>query len=231
VKTKSIVGFEALLRWHHPERGLVSPAEFIPLAEEIGVIVPLGDWVIRQACKDAVLWPEHIKVAVNLSPAQFKGKKVLDAVVTALAVSGLAPKRLELEITEGVLMTAHEGTLDVLHRLRAFGVKIAMDDFGTGYSSLSYLRSFPFDKIKIDSSFIRNVNDEDSSLAIIRAVTGLSASLGMATTAEGVETQEQFERVSAEGCGEVQGFLFSKAVPAGDLRALMDKLDRAKVAA
>jgi diguanylate cyclase (GGDEF)-like protein len=231
VRTKSIVGFEALLRWHHPERGLIPPAEFIPLAEEIGIIVPLGEWVLRQACKDAALWPNDIKVAVNLSPAQFKGKKVLDAVITALASSGLSAKRLELEITEGVLMTAHEGTLEVLHQLRAFGVKIAMDDFGTGYSSLSYLRSFPFDKIKIDSSFIRNVNDEESSLAIIRAVTGLSASLGMATTAEGVETQEQFDRVSAEGCGEVQGFFFSKAVPVGELRDLMDKLDREKAAA
>ena len=231
VASSAIVGFEALVRWHHPTRGLVMPGEFIPLAEEIGLIVPLGEWVLRQACIEATSWPDDIKVAVNLSPAQFKTRKVLETVIAALAASKLSSRRLELEITEGVLLVDHEATLAVLHQLRGLGVKIAMDDFGTGYSSLSYLRSFPFDKIKIDSSFIRNIDDDESSLAIIRAVTGLSTSLGMATTAEGVETREQLDRVSAEGCAEVQGFLFSKAVPASELGDLLAKYHAKQAAA
>ncbi len=221
-----VTSFEALLRWRHAERGMISPADFIPLAEEIGLIVPLGEWVLRQACLDAASWPDSIKVAVNLSPAQFKSKRLLESVITALAMSKLPANRLELEITEGVLLDDHDTTLAILHQLRSFGVRIAMDDFGTGYSSLSYLRSFPFDKIKIDSSFIRNISDEESSVAIIRAVTGLSASLGMLTTAEGVETEEQLNRVRAEGCTEVQGFLFSAARPSGEVAALIASLKK-----
>ncbi len=221
VQANEITGFEALLRWHHPQRGTVSPAEFIPLAEEIGLIVPLGEWVLRQACHDAIGWPGDLKVAVNLSPAQFKGKKILETVVMALAVSCLPAARLELEITEGVLLVEHEATVAILHQLRSLGVRIAMDDFGTGYSSLSYLRSFPFDKIKIDGSFIRNISSQESSLAIIRAVTGLSTSLGMATTAEGVETEEQLECVRSEGCTEIQGYLISKPRPAPEVASIL----------
>jgi diguanylate cyclase (GGDEF)-like protein len=221
LNSNTIISFEALLRWHHPERGIISPADFIPLAEEIGIIVPLGEWVLRQACCDAVKWPDKISVSINLSPIQFKNKKVLQAVIGALAASGLSPRRLELEITESVLLVGSESTLSALHELRDLGVRIAMDDFGTGYSSLSYLRSFPFDKVKIDSSFVQHAEKENSSLAIIRAVTGLSTSLGMTTTAEGVETPDQLERVRREGCNEVQGFLISQPRPATDLGELL----------
>jgi diguanylate cyclase (GGDEF)-like protein len=232
LKCNQVSSFEALLRWRHPERGLVSPVEFVPVAEEIGLITPLGEWVLRKACQDAVCWPDDIKVSVNLSPVQFRNSRLLQAVMTALALSKLAPQRLELEITEGVLLVETESTLALLHQLRALGVKIAMDDFGTGYSSLSYLRRFPFDRIKIDGSFIRNISHDDSSLAIVRAVTGLSTSLGMSTTAEGVETKEQLARVRAEGCNEIQGFLFSKPVPAGEIAALLPMVcDKARVAA
>ncbi len=213
LQDNEVTGFEALLRWQHPQRGMIAPTELIPLAEEIGLIVPLGEWVLRQACRDAVTWPDHIRVAVNVSPAQFRSKKLYDAVITALAISKFAPQRLELEITEGVLLVETEATLDLLHQLRALGVRIAMDDFGTGYSSLSYLRSFPFDKIKIDSSFIRNIDDEKGSLAIIRAVTGLGASMGMATTAEGVETPEQLDRVRAEGAPRCRAFCSARRGP------------------
>ena len=220
--TNEITTLEALLRWHHPTRGLVPPIEFIPLAEEIGLIVPIGEWVLRRACLAAMSWPgNNIRVAVNLSPVQFKSKRLLESVVNALAVSKLPANRLELEITEGVLLMEHASTLATLHQLRALGARIAMDDFGTGYSSLSYLRSFPFDKIKIDRSFISNITTEQNSVAIVRAVTGLSASLGMATTAEGVETREQLDRVRAEGCTEVQGFLLSAAKPADEILAIL----------
>ena len=221
--TNEITTLEALLRWHHPTRGLVPPIEFIPLAEEIGLIVPIGEWVLRRACLAAMSWPgNNIRVAVNLSPVQFKSKRLLESVVNALAVSKLPANRLELEITEGVLLMEHASTLATLHQLRALGARIAMDDFGTGYSSLSYLHSFPFDKIKIDRSFISNITTEQNSVAIVRAVTGLSASLGMATTAEGVETREQLDRVRAEGCTEVQGFLLSAAKPAGEILAILE---------
>jgi EAL domain-containing protein (putative c-di-GMP-specific phosphodiesterase class I) len=192
----------------------VSPLDFIPLAEETGLIVPIGEWVLREACAKATNWPEHITVAINLSPAQFKNKNLVATVVSALSASGLSPRRLALEITESVLLQDSETTLGMLYALRDLGVSISMDDFGTGYSSLSYLRKFPFDKIKIDRSFIRDLADHNESLAIIRAVTGLGSSLGIATTAEGVETVEQLERLKAEGCTEVQGFLFGKPQPA-----------------
>ena len=218
--TNTIDGFEALLRWHHPERGLVMPLEFIPLAEETGLILPLGEWVLKRACKEAMNWPSPVKVAVNLSPAQFRSAQLLQSVIAALAASKLPASRLELEITELVLLAENESTLATLHRLRSIGVRISMDDFGTGYSSLSYLQSFPFDKIKIDRRFITDVNTDASSLAIIRAVTGLSASLGITTTAEGVETREQFDRVKAEGCTQVQGFLTGRPMPLADAIAL-----------
>jgi EAL domain-containing protein (putative c-di-GMP-specific phosphodiesterase class I) len=220
VKTETVTGFEALLRWNHPTRGIVLPDEFIPLAEETWLILPLGEWVIRQACSDAAAWPEDIRVAVNLSPLQFRNRSLVNLVVNALAAAGLAPGRLELEITESVLLNDNETTLAALNQLRLFGVRISMDDFGTGYSSLSYLRSFPFDKIKIDRSFIRELSTKHDSLAIIRAVAGLGQSLGMTTTAEGVETREQFERLKHEGCTEVQGFLFGAPRPLGKIEKL-----------
>jgi diguanylate cyclase (GGDEF)-like protein len=212
---------EALLRWHHPERGMVSPVEFIPVAEEIGLIVALGERTIRWACRDAAQWPDDVCVAVNLSPTQLASKSLLPTVLSALASSGLSPQRLELEITEAVLMQNSEVTLRTLHQLRALGIKISMDDFGTGYSSLSYLRSFPFDKIKIDRCFIKGLGDGSESDAIVQAVAGLANSLGMTTTAEGVETREQLDLVRELGCTDVQGFYYSPAVPARDLARLL----------
>ena len=200
---------EALIRWRHPERGLIPPGEFIPIAEEIGLIVPLGEWVLRQACADAMGWPADVKVAVNLSPIQVMNQNLVAVVVGALATAGLSANRLELEITESVLMQNSETTLATLHRLRELGVKISMDDFGTGYSSLSYLRSFPFDKIKIDRCFISGLATGDDSVAIVLAIAGLAKHLGIATTAEGVETRQQLQQVKALGCSEMQGFVFS----------------------
>jgi diguanylate cyclase (GGDEF)-like protein len=228
---REIVAFEALLRWRHPERGLISPLEFIPLAEEIGLIVPIGAWVLKQACARAATWPSHIKVSVNLSPVQFKSNTLVLNVISALNASGLDPKRLELEITETVMLYDTDGTLATLTRLRELGVSISMDDFGTGYSSLSYLRKFPFDKIKIDQSFVRSMSGEEESAAIIRAVTGLGRSLGMVTTAEGVETTDQLEMLRKEGCTEVQGFLFSAPVPGDEIVALLERLNRSLRAA
>jgi diguanylate cyclase (GGDEF)-like protein/PAS domain S-box-containing protein len=221
LQADQISGFEALLRWHHPERGMVLPDEFIPLAEEIGLIGPLGDWVLRQACTEAARWPGDLKIAVNLSPAQFRTRGVVQAVLSALAYSGLPPHRLELEITESVLLAETEANLAILHQLREIGARISMDDFGTGYSSLSYLRSFPFDKIKIDRSFVRDLAERPDCMAIIRAVAGLGASLGISTTAEGVETRAQLDRLRAEGCTEAQGFLFSAPRPAADITGLL----------
>ncbi len=214
LSTDTIVSVEALVRWNHPRRGLVTPLEFIPLAEETGLIVPLGEWILRQACSEAAKWPHDISVAVNLSPAQFKSRGLILTVVNAVAAAGLPPGRLELEITESVLLQNGEETLATLHSLRKFGVRISMDDFGTGYSSLSYLRSFPFDKIKIDRSFITDLATRNNSMAIVRAVTGLGKSLGITTTAEGVETSEQLALLRTEGCTEVQGFLLSQPVSA-----------------
>lgn len=219
-----VSGFEALLRWHHPARGLVSPAEFIPVIEDIGLIIPVGEWVIRTACAQAAQWPGSMKVAVNLSPAQFGSPNLLRTVQQALATSGLQPKRLELEITESVLLRNTEATMTTLHELRGLGVRIAMDDFGTGYSSLSYLRSFPFDKIKIDQSFVRDLSTREDSIHVIRAVTGLCVGLGMSTTAEGVESPEQLAMLQGEGCTEVQGFLFSKPRPAGEVPEIIESI-------
>ena len=217
-----ICAFEALLRWDHPERGLIPPLEFIPVAEETGFITSIGQWVLREACKAAAGWPEHVRIAVNLSPMQFK-RGLVEHVTSALAEAGLAPSRLELEITESLLLADTEATLQTLHKLRALGVRISMDDFGTGYSSLSYLRSFPFDKIKIDRSFMQGLGEEQDSLAIVKAVIGLGQSLGMSTTAEGVETEEQLAAVRAQGCNEVQGFLFSPPLPASGIDALFGR--------
>lgn len=207
IETGTIVGFEALLRWNHPVRGPVSPAEFIPVAEEIGAIVAIGDWVLREACREAAGWPSPVCVAVNLSPAQFRTGMVLESVSAALARSGLAPERLEIEITEGSLLEGSETVLDVLHGLRALGVKIAMDDFGTGYSSLGYLQKFPFDAIKIDRSFVRGLDNDEQRRSIVRAIAQLAVALGMTTTAEGVETTSELASVRSEGCTNVQGYL------------------------
>jgi diguanylate cyclase (GGDEF)-like protein len=215
-----IRGFEALIRWRHPEKGLIPPSAFIPLAEEIGFIIPLGEWALRKACATAAKWPGQLEVAVNLSPAQFGTPGLLEVVVGALAASGLPADRLELEITEGTLLQDSENTLSTLFQLRALGVRIALDDFGTGYSSLSYLQSFPFDKIKIDRSFIQDVAEGVGSLNIVRAVAAMAKGLGMSTTAEGVETLEQLETVRAEGCTEMQGFLFSRPLPIEQIEAL-----------
>ncbi|TAK48183.1 MAG: EAL domain-containing protein [Xanthobacteraceae bacterium] len=221
LETEQISGFEALIRWNHPERGMVSPVDFIPLAEETALIVPIGEWALRQACEEAAKWPSHISIAVNLSSIQFRVANVAQAVVKALAHSGLSAGRLELEITESVLLLNGESTLNTLHQLRAMGVRISMDDFGTGYSSLSYLHSFPFDKIKIDRSFVHDLSSSENSMAIIRAVTGLGSSLGMKTTGEGVETREELEYLKREGCTEAQGFLFSKAIPAREVASML----------
>ena len=219
--------FEALLRWNHPHRGRVAPDEFIPLAEETAQIVPLGGWVLEQACLDAAGWPGAIRVAVNLSAVQFRGTGLVQAVAHALARSGLEPERLELEITETALLHDCATTLGILRELRGLGVRIAMDDFGTGYSSLGYLRSFPFDKIKIDRCFVQDIETSADCQAIVRAVTGLGQSLGIATTAEGVETWEQLDHVRAEGCEEVQGYLFSQPVPAAEVLAVLVKIGQA----
>ena len=218
LETNDVNGFEALLRWHHPTRGLVSPAEFIPIAEETGLIVPLGEWVLKAACNEAVDWPEHIKVAVNLSPAQLNCRNLVTMVKTALEETGMPPQRLQLEITETVLLQNTFTTLATLHELRKMGVQIALDDFGTGYSSLSYLRSFPFDKIKIDRSFIQDLSNGAEPLAIVNAVAGLAKCLNMTSTAEGVETQQQMDVLQAIGCTEMQGYLFSHARPANEIR-------------
>jgi diguanylate cyclase (GGDEF)-like protein len=222
LKENRITCFEALLRWDHPEHGAISPVEFIPVAEDTGLIVPIGEWVLREACKTATSWPSNIRVAVNLSPVQFKNRRLFDLVQSALSDAGLPPTRLELEITESLLLADSEQTLETLHRLRGLGIRIAMDDFGTGYSSLSYLRAFPFDKIKIDRSFMRDLSRNGDNLAIIKAVIGLGHSLGMSMTAEGIETEEQLNAVRDQGCNEVQGFLFSPPMPAVAVQALLE---------
>jgi diguanylate cyclase (GGDEF)-like protein len=230
VASDSVVAFEALVRWNHSLRGMIAPANFIPLAEETGLIIPLGDWVLRQACLDASGWSQGITIAVNLSPVQFKNPNLVSSVKAALQASGLPADRLELEITESVLLQNSEATLAVLHELRGFGVRISLDDFGTGYSSLSYLRSFPFDKIKIDRSFVTELATREDSMAIVRAVTGLGKSLGIVTTAEGVETEAQFDLLRREGCTQAQGYLFSKPRPAAEVGAMLSR-PRARIVA
>ncbi|MCC8953785.1 EAL domain-containing protein [Bradyrhizobium sp. Pear77] len=206
-------GFEALLRWHHPQRGMVSPAQFIPLAEETGMIVPLGEWVLRTACAEAAKWPDDLKIAINLSPVQFRSPELVPVIVHALASSGVSPDRLELEVTETAIIQDSEAVFAALGQLHDLGVRIALDDFGTGYSSLSFLQKFPFDKVKIDRSFVSELaGATDESRRIARAIVRFAVSLGKTTTAEGVETREQLDILRADACVEVQGFHFSPAV-------------------
>ncbi len=223
LESNDVNAFEALLRWNHPRRGLVSPADFIPVAEETGLIIPLGEWVLKAACYEAVDWPDHIKVAVNLSPAQLNNRNLLNVVIGALAESGMPARRLQLEITETVLLHNTFATLATLHELRKLGVQIALDDFGTGYSSLSYLRSFPFDKIKIDRSFIQDLSNGAEPIAIVQAVANLAKCLNMTSTAEGVETQQQMDLLQSMGCTEMQGYLFSRAKPASEIRQFFEQ--------
>jgi len=220
LQTQAIIGCEALLRWNHPLRGRIPPLEFIPVAEETGLINAIGEWVLKTACAEAMTWPDHTSVAVNVSPVQFRNPALALTVVNALAASGLPAHRLELEVTESVLMQNNETTLATLHQIRDLGVRISMDDFGTGYSSLSYLRSFPFDKIKIDQSFIRDISKGDDAVAIVHAILNLASSLKMTTTAEGVETEEQQKVLQATGCEEMQGYLFSPPRPAAEIAEL-----------
>lgn len=214
-----VVGAEALIRWRHPDRGNVPPDKFIPLAEATGLIVPIGAWVLREACRVAAGWPGDLRVAVNVSATQFRQPDFLEQVEAALRDSGLAPTRLELEVTEGVLMTDTEVTLATLERLRSLGVRLAMDDFGTGYSSLGYLRRFRFDKIKIDRSFVQNLGEDADADAIVRAVVGMGQAMGMRVNAEGVESQDQVELLRGEGCGEMQGYLFGRPMPPDEFEA------------
>src|SRR3954447_15311379 len=223
-----ICSFEALLRWHHPKRGLVSPADFVPVAEDTGLIVPIGAWVIREACARAAEWPEHVRVAVNVSPVQFHRGALHGTILRALADSGLAPGRLEVEITESIFLEGSDTTLRSLHSLRSLGVRIALDDFGTGYSSLSYLQSFPFDKLKIDRSFIQNLLTREGASAIVRAITELAHALNIETTAEGVEETAQLMELRAHGCSSVQGFLFAEPMTLADVDRLF-RVDGASV--
>ncbi len=223
IRDNTITGCEALLRWQHSERGMISPAEFIPIAEDTGLINQIGEWVLATACTEAATWPDDVKLAVNVSPVQFRSGTLALKIVAALAASGLPAHRLELEITEAVLIRDDEAALDILHQLRAIGVRIALDDFGTGYSSLSYLQRFPFDKIKIDRCFVNDIAEPDGSSCIVQAVVNIAAARHMTTTAEGVETQQQLELLRALGCAEMQGYLFSPAKPAAEIRQLFHR--------
>ena len=222
--TSELTGFEALLRWKHPSRGLVSPAEFIPIAEETGLIVPLGEWVLRTACATAASWPD-LTIAVNLSPVQFRSRGLVAMVTSALAEAGLPPQRLELEVTETALLDDSEATIEILHQLRSLGVRVSLDDFGVGYSSLSYLRKFPFDRIKIDRSFVGTLGESPESIAIVRTIASLGAVLGVETTAEGVETIEQLDFVRECGCTAVQGYYFGRPCPAAEVERVIERLN------
>jgi diguanylate cyclase (GGDEF)-like protein len=221
LKSNRIAGFEALMRWVHPERGPISPVEFIPVAEQCGLIVAMGEWVVHEATREASGWPGDLRVAVNVSPIQFRNSGFANIVFQALTRSGLPAHRLEVEITESVFLEGTTSTLDLLHRLRALGVRIALDDFGTGYSSLSYLRSFPFDKIKIDRSFITPVASDEGAAAIVRAIVDLAGAFDMETTAEGVEDEQQLAKLRDQGCGSIQGYLFSRPLTAQGVAALL----------
>jgi EAL domain-containing protein (putative c-di-GMP-specific phosphodiesterase class I) len=218
-----ITGFEALVRWFHPSRGLVPPGDFIPLAEESGSIIAIGEWILRHACREAAGWPNPLQVAINLSPVQFRHGDLPGLVHTVLLETGLAPGRLELEITEGVLIGDYSRAVSILRRLKMLGVRIAMDDFGTGYSSLSYLQAFPFDKIKIDRAFIANLDRNAQSAAIIRAVIGLGRGLNLPVVAEGVETKDQLAFLSREACDEVQGYLIGRPGPIDNFAAMVGR--------
>jgi diguanylate cyclase (GGDEF)-like protein len=220
LQSNRVSGCEALVRWHHPQRGLISPTDFIPVAEETGLINQLGEWVLATACAEAATWPDNIKIAVNVSPVQFRSNTLALKVAAALAISGLSAGRLELEITEAVLIRDDEAALAILHQLRALGVRIALDDFGTGYSSLSYLQRFPFDKIKIDRCFVTDIAEPGGSSSIVQAVVTIADARNMTTTAEGVETEQQRKILRGLGCTEMQGYLFSPARPAAELKRL-----------
>jgi EAL domain-containing protein (putative c-di-GMP-specific phosphodiesterase class I) len=217
------------MRWFHPRRGMIPPTDFIPLAEEIGLLIPLGEWALRRACLDAAKWPDKIKVAVNVSATQFASRTLVEDVITALAVSGLEPERLELEITETVMLDETHSILAILHRIRDLGVGIAMDDFGTGYSSLNYLRRFPFSKVKIDRSFVEGLGQGGDCDAIVAAITDLCSTLGMIALAEGVETEDQLQRLRAANCREAQGYLFSPPRPVSEVPALCRRLAGAQL--
>ncbi|NJL08333.1 MAG: EAL domain-containing protein [Methylacidiphilales bacterium] len=230
LQDNSVVGFEALARWRHPVKGLIPPALFIPVAEDTGLIMPIGEWALAAACHEAVRWPGEIKIAVNLSPVQLLAPDLLDRIAHLLAETGLAPHRLEIEITEQIVLEDNENTIATLRRLKDLGVRIAMDDFGTGYSSLSYLRTFPFDKVKIDRSFVTDLVHGTHRVVIVQAVVSIARALGMTTTAEGVESAYQCEFLAALGCDEAQGFLFSGAVPADEIPSIIDKWGLSEVA-
>jgi diguanylate cyclase (GGDEF)-like protein/PAS domain S-box-containing protein len=217
----SLAGFEALIRWNHPDRGLISPLDFIPIAEETGLIVPIGEWVLREACKVATSWPDQLKIAVNLSVCQFRHNDLLRTVVSALDESHLRPARLEIEITESVFLEDVDQSLPLLNALKELGIRIVIDDFGTGYSSLSYLRSFAFDKIKLDRSFVSGIETDRGNLAIVRAVVGIGSGFNATTLAEGVETEEQLQKLKAEGLNEAQGYLLGKPMRLGAAEALI----------
>jgi diguanylate cyclase (GGDEF)-like protein len=224
LKERKVAGFEALMRWSHPTRGFVPPSEFIPLAEETGLIVPIGEWALRRACEDASQWPSDLSVAINLSPVQFRGAGLVSVVLGALGASGLPPERLELEITESVVLRNSAQNMFILGQLRGLGARIALDDFGTGYSGLGYLRSFQFDKIKIDQSFVREMLRRPESCAIVRAAINLGKSLGLCTTAEGVESLDQLEYLVSQGCAEAQGFLCSSAQPNAKVAGMVEEI-------
>jgi predicted signal transduction protein with EAL and GGDEF domain len=224
LRTGKVTTCEAFIRWHQPERGAVAPEEFMPLAEETGLIVPIAEWLLGRACADAAEWPDAFTVAVNVPLGQFLSIKFVEVVANALAQSGLPANRLELQVTELALMQDHDAALALLRRLKAIGVKIAMDDFATRYASPGYLRSFPFDRIKIDQSFVRDLSQNEDSLAILRAVVGLGRSLNMVTTAEGVETQKQLEVLKSEGCTDAQGYFFSLPRSAAEVKDLLISL-------
>ncbi|MFL6733360.1 MAG: putative bifunctional diguanylate cyclase/phosphodiesterase [Sphingomicrobium sp.] len=226
----AIGSFEALLRWNHPTRGQIAPIDFIPIAEDTGLIVPIGAWAMREACRQATSWPEHMRVAVNVSPIQFHRPGLYEIVMQALAASNLDPSRLEIEITESIFLKGGDATLKLLHNLRSLGVRIALDDFGTGYSSLSYLQSFPFDKLKIDRSFIQDLLTRPGAVAVVRAITDLAGALGMETTAEGVEEDSQLDELRNQGCSSVQGFLFARPMAAKDVATMLgtDRRDDGK---
>jgi EAL domain-containing protein (putative c-di-GMP-specific phosphodiesterase class I) len=226
-----VSGCEALLRWRHPERGMVSPAEFIPIAEDTGLINELGEWVLTTACAEAATWPEHIRVSVNVSPVQLKCRTLALRIASALVASGLKPSRLELEITEAVLIRDDEAALAILHQMREIGVRIALDDFGTGYSSLSYLKRFPFDKIKIDRCFVSDIAEADGSSSIVQAVVNIAATLNMTTAAEGVETAAQRDLLGKLGCTEMQGYLFSAPKPAAEVKRYFRAFEQKTTAA
>src|SRR5690606_34795011 len=223
LETDEVIAFEALLRWQHSERGLIGPGEFIPVAEETGQIVPLGNWVLREACRIASTWPSHLRVAVNLSAVQFRSSAVIELVGEALSESGLPPERLEVEITESALIEDHDGAQATLMALRSRGVRVALDDFGTGYSSLAYLKRFPMDKLKIDGMFVRSLDSDQDAQAVVTAIINLARALRLDTTAEGIETPEQLVMLKALGCDDVQGCLIARPRAAADSNGYLDK--------